>query len=110
LHEASLSVKNEFESARNHQPCQNPVSLYHVIPRLKPGGRKNLPHGLQAQGTNLLFRHFDSLTDKRKLLIYFQRTFIISNIQGTINRIKDLHDSFILAFQFRAETEKTKPE
>jgi len=50
--------------------------VHHVIPRLKPGGRKKLPHGLEAQGGNLLFRHVDGFTEKRKLF------HLIFNIQG----------------------------
>ena len=65
LHMASFSVKNEVEDARNHQSCLNTVSLHQVIPRLKPGGRKKLRDGLEAQGTILLFRHNDSFTEKR---------------------------------------------
>jgi hypothetical protein len=63
---ASFSVKYEVESARNHQPCLNTVSLHQVIPRLKPGGRKKLRDGLEAQDTILLFRHDDSFTEKRQ--------------------------------------------
>jgi len=54
------------------------VSLHPVVPRLKPGGRKKLCDGLEAQDTTLLFRHIDSFTERRKLL--FQRTISLTLI------------------------------
>jgi len=54
--------------------------LDQVVPRLRPGGRKKLCDGFEAQDTILLFRHFDGFTDKRKLKLskniytYFQHT------------------------------------
>jgi hypothetical protein len=39
---------------------------HHVIPRLKPGGRKTLRDGLEAQGTFLLFHQENSFTEKNK--------------------------------------------
>ena len=64
---ATLMVKDKIQNARNHHPCQNTVSMHHVILRLMPGGRKKLNDGLMAQGKILLFRHFKDFTEKRKL-------------------------------------------
>jgi hypothetical protein len=40
------------------------VSKHHVIPRLKPGGRKTLKDGLETQGLILLFHNLIVLPDK----------------------------------------------
>jgi len=48
-------VKNQESSA-----LYNTVSVYQVVPRLKPGGRKTLKSGLEAQGTYLLFQYFNN--------------------------------------------------
>jgi len=40
------------------------VSKHHVIPRLKPGGRKTLKDGIESQGVNLLFHNLIILPKK----------------------------------------------
>jgi hypothetical protein len=42
--------------------------MHHVIPRLLPGGRKKLIIGLEAQGTDLLFRHIGLVLPKKMYL------------------------------------------
>jgi len=37
--------------------------MHHVIPRLKPGGRKKLRHGLEAQGGYLLSPQVNGFTE-----------------------------------------------
>jgi len=49
--------------------------VHQVVPRLKPGGRKKLCDGLEAQNAILLFRWFTGFTDKRKLLFIFKEIF-----------------------------------
>jgi hypothetical protein len=47
--------------------------VHQVVPRLKPGGRKKLCDGLEAQDAILLYRWFAGFTDKRKL--FFKEIF-----------------------------------
>jgi hypothetical protein len=42
--------------------------MHHVIPRLLPGGRKKLFTGLEAQGTDLLFRNTELVLPKKMKL------------------------------------------
>jgi len=44
------------------------VSKHHVIPRLKPDGRKTLKDGLETQGVNLLFHNLTVLPKKDYVL------------------------------------------
>jgi hypothetical protein len=51
------------------------VFKHHVIPRLKPGGRKTLKDGFETQGVNLLFPKLDSFTEKKQQKICTQKKF-----------------------------------
>jgi hypothetical protein len=66
-----VSVENEFENAKHHQPCRNTVSKHQLITRLKLGGRKKLRHGLEAQGGLLLSRQSYKFYRIKKAFTFF---------------------------------------